>query len=75
MSFSVSSVFDPFATPVAAQTHQSAKERERERAQDGAKHRHHRHPDANTPPSATPANPPPDSNSPLPMGTLIDVRA
>ena len=73
MSFSISSVFDPFATPVAAQTHQSATERER--AHDDAKHRHHRQPEARTPPSAKPANLSPDSSSPLPMGTLIDVRA
>lgn len=73
MSFSVSSGFDPFAAPLAAQARQSATERER--AQDDAKHRHHRHPDARTLSSAKPADPSPDSNSPLPMGMMIDVRA
>lgn len=73
MSFSVSSVFDPFATPVAAQTHQRATERER--PHDDPKHRHHRQHDAKAPPSETLADLSPDSDSPLPMGTLIDVRA
>ena len=73
MSFSVSPVFSPFAPLVAAQTHQSATEHER--AHDDANRRHHRHPHARTPVPAAPANASPDPNAPLPMGTLIDVKA
>ena len=73
MSFSVSPDFAPFAMPVAAQTHQRATGHER--AHDDANRRHQRHPHARTPLSAAPANPSPDPNAPLPLGTLIDVKA